>query len=102
MIAVPVVSIRRILHQAEIDRLRRKERAQLLAEGVLAKPPDQCRQHALLGGRHRLVGALAAGKVQHVLARDGLADLRMALGGRHHIHVDAAGDEHPPHFGPRR
>jgi hypothetical protein len=24
----------------------------------------------------------------------------MALRSRHHIHVDAAGDEHPPHFRP--
>ena len=87
-----------VLDQAEVDRLRGKERPQLPAEGILAEPPDQGGQHALLGRRDRLVGALAAGKVQHVLAGDGLADSWMALGSRHHIHVDAAGDEHPPHI----
>ena len=34
--------------------------------------------------------------------KHGLADFRMALGGRHHIHVDAAGDEYPPHFCSRK
>jgi hypothetical protein len=47
-------------------------------------------------GCHRLVGALAAGKIQHGFPCDGLADLGMPVGRRHHIHVDAAGDEDPP------
>ena len=52
---------------------------------------------AQLCRRHRLVRALAAGKIQHGLAGDGFADFGMPVGRRHHIHVDAAGDENAPH-----
>jgi hypothetical protein len=40
----------------------------------------------------------AAGKVQHRLAGDGFIDPGMPVGGRHHIHVDAAGDENAAHI----
>lgn len=67
-----------------------------MAERILAKPADQRRRRAKLGRRDRLVRALAAGKVKHRIAGNGLADAGMPAGGRYHIHVDAAGDENPP------
>jgi hypothetical protein len=70
----------------------------LLAERIRAEPADQRRWRAKPGGSHRLVGALAAGKIMHGVAGDGLADPGMPVGGRHHIHVDAAGDEDAPHL----
>ena len=70
---------------------------QLSPERILAQPPDQRGLRAEPRRRDRLVRALAARKIQHLPAGDGLADLGMAIGGRHHIHVDAAGDEDAPH-----
>src|SRR6185369_8785317 len=52
------------------------------------------------GSGHGLVRSLAARKIQHLEARDGLADFWMACGGCHHVHVDAAGDEDAPHGSP--
>ena len=87
----------RFLHEAQVDPLCGEERLQLIAERILAEPADQRRRRAEFCGRHRLVGALAAGKVEHRCACDGLADAGMPVGRRHHIHVDAAGDEHAAH-----
>ena len=85
------------LHKREVDALRGEERLQLIAERILADPADQRGRRAELGGCDRLVGALAAGKIQHRFAGDGLADPGMPVGRRHHIHVDAAGDEDAAH-----
>jgi hypothetical protein len=85
MIAVPVYS------------LCREERLHRLAECVLTDTPHQCRRRAEFSRRDRLVRAFAAGKVKHCLTCDGLADARMPAGRRHHIHVDASGDENPAH-----
>src|SRR5262249_22228706 len=87
----------RVAHEIQIDALTGKERPQLCTERVLAEPPDQCRRCAEFRSRDRLVRALAAWEIKNVLAENGLAEARMALGSRHHIHVDAAGDEHTPH-----
>ena len=68
-----------------------------MAERILAEPADQRRRRAELCGRDRLVRALAAGKITHRIAGDGLADAGMPVGGRHHIHVDASGNENAAH-----
>ena len=94
------VGLGRLPHEAQVDSLRREERLQLVAERILAEPADQRRRRAEFGGGDRLVGALAAGKIQHRAAGDGFADARMPLGGRHHIHVDAAGNENAAHASP--
>ena len=87
-----------VLDEREIDALRGEKRAQLLPESIRADSADQRDRRAELGGGHRLVGTLAARKIMHGLAGDGLADPRMPAGGRHHIHVDAAGDEDAPYI----
>ena len=97
MMAVPVWISGGVLDEGEVDALRGEKRPQLLAERIRAQPADQRGRRAELRGGHRLVGALAARKIMHGFAGDGLADLGMPAGGRHHIHVDAAGDEDAPH-----
>ena len=84
-------------HVAEVNPLRREERLQLPAERVPAEPADQRCRRAELCRRYRLVGALAAREIQHLMAGDGLADLGVPVGGRHHVHVDAAGNENAAH-----
>jgi hypothetical protein len=91
------MDVRSVLDQREIDALEAKKLPQLLAEGVRSQPADQRRRCAEFCGGYRLVGALATWKIVHRFAGDGFTDLRMPVGGRHHIHVDAAGDEHAPH-----
>ena len=86
-----------VLDEREVDALRGEERPQLLAEGICAQPADQCGRCTQLRRGDRLVGTLAARKIMHRVAGDGLADLGMPGGRRHHIHVDAAGDEDAPH-----
>src|SRR6185369_1727834 len=87
------MDIRGVLDQSEVDALLLEKLPQLLAEHVHAQPADQRCRCAEFRGGYRLVGAFAAWKIMHGLACDGLTDLRMPAGGRHHIHVDAAGDE---------
>ena len=97
MIAVPVwVSDVTCIRLRSIP-CAREERLQLCAKRILADAADQRRRRAQFGGRDRLVRALAAGKVEHGLARDRFADTRMPVGRRHHIHVDASGNENPAH-----
>ena len=84
-------------NKTEVNSLSGEERFQLIAESILAEPADQRGRCAELCGCDRLVRALTAGEVQHGVARDRLAYLRMPVGGRHHIHVDAAGDENAAH-----
>src|SRR5258708_6092590 len=77
--------------------MRSRKRLQFSAERVLAKGADQRARRAGLYRCERLVRALATGKVKHRITGDGLADAGMPLGGRHHIHVDASGDENAAH-----
>ena len=70
-------------------------------ERVLAETADQRGRRPEFCRRYRLVGALAAGEVMHRGSRDGFADARIAACRRHHIHVDAAGDEYAPHDCPQ-
>ena len=97
MIAVPVWASAVCCTKLEVDPLRGEERLQLVAERILAEPADQRRRRAEFGGGDRLVGALAAGKIKHRVAGDGFADAGMPVGGCHHIHVDAAGNENAAH-----
>ncbi len=84
-------------HQAQVEPLCGEERLQVTAERILAEPADQRRRRAELCGRDRLVRALAAGKVKHRVTGDGFADAGMPVGGCHHIHVDASGNENAAH-----
>ena len=87
-----------VLDEGEVDTLRGQKRPQLLSERIRAEPADQRCRCAQLRGGHRLVRAFAAGKIVHGIAGDGFADLGMPAGCRHHIHVDAAGDEDASHI----
>jgi hypothetical protein len=75
--------------------------AMVMPECVGADPADQRGRRAQFGRGHRLVRAFAAGKIKHGFAGDGFADPGMPVGCRHNIHVDATGDEHPPHDCPQ-
>jgi hypothetical protein len=88
--------LRRILHERQIDTLCRQKCSQIAAERILADAPNQRRRGTQLRG-DRLVGALAAGEIQHFASGDDLAELRLPLGRRHHIHIDAAGNEYAAH-----
>ena len=90
----PAVGIRGFAHEAEFHALGDEKLLQLLAERIPADPTDQRRRRPQFCRRDRLVGALAARKIVHGLSGDGLADPGMPVGGCHHIHIDAAGDEH--------
>jgi hypothetical protein len=85
------------LDKAEIDSLRGEKVLQFPSERIRADPADQRCRCAELGGCDRLVGTLAAGKVKHLPAGDGLADPRMPVGRRHNIHVDASSNEDTAH-----
>lgn len=85
-----------LLHEAEVYSLCRQKCLQLIAERILAKAADQLGRRAEVC-RDRLVRALATGKVKHRITSDGLADARVPFGRRHHIHVDASGDENAAH-----
>ena len=87
----------RVLDEGEVDALCGEKSPQLLPKGVHTQPADQRGRHAELGGRDRLVRALAAGKIPHRFPGDRLAYLRMPVGRRHHIHINATGDEDAPH-----
>ena len=87
----------RLADGAEIDALIAEERPQLSPERILAQPADQRGLGTEPRRGDRLVRTLAARKIKHLPAGDGLADLGMAIGRGHHIHVDAAGDEDAPH-----
>ncbi len=101
MIAVPVWASAVSWTKLRSIALRGEERPQLTAERIPAEPADQRGRRAEFGGCDRLVGAFAAGKIQARLAGDGLADPGMPVGGRHHIHVDASGNENAAHHIPR-
>jgi hypothetical protein len=83
--------------QGEVDALRGQKCPQLLSERIGAQPADQRRRRAELRCGDRLVRAFSAGKIMDGISGDGLADPGMPDGCRHHIHVDAAGDEDAPH-----
>jgi hypothetical protein len=91
------VGIRRVLHEAQVYLLCGEERSHFGAERVLANPADQRGWRAEPGRRDRLVRAFAAGKVKQRISGDGLADTGMPVGRRHHIHIDAAGNENAAH-----
>jgi hypothetical protein len=93
----PGMDIRGVLDLRKVDALRSEERSQLLAEGIHAQPADQRGRCTQLRGGDRLVGALAARKIMHGLAGNGLADPGMPGSRRHHIHIDAAGDQDTSH-----
>ena len=69
----------RCLHEAQVDSLCAEERLQLVAERILAEPADQRRRCAEFCGGYRLVGALAAGKIEQRGAGDGFADAGMPV-----------------------
>src|ERR1700692_596205 len=91
------VGLGRFPHKTKVDPLRGEERPQLTTERVHPDPADQRDLCAEFGGGHRLVGAVAAGKIKHRVAGDGFADAGMPVGRGHHIHVDAAGNEDAAH-----
>ncbi len=93
----PGMGLSALPHQAEVDSLRGEKGLQRSAECIPGHPADQRHRRAELGGCDRLVCALAAGKIEHGVAGDGLADAGMPVGGCHHIHVDASGNEDAPH-----
>ena len=97
MTAVPVCAPAVACTKLRSTPCAREERLQLVAERVLAEPADQRRRCAEFRRGYRLVGALAAGKIQQRGAGDGFADAGMPVGRRHHIHVDAAGNEYAAH-----
>ena len=98
MIAVPVWAIRRVLARAlrSIPCAARNAFSSSPNASLPSRPISAVVRAEPRGG-DRLVGALAAGKVKHGLAGDGFADSGMPVGGCHHIHVDAAGDENAAH-----
>jgi hypothetical protein len=78
----------------QVDALLDEKCLQLLAERILAEPTDQRGRGAGFRRRHRLVGALAAGKELHRAACDGLANLGKPRRAGDDVHVDTAGDQH--------
>ena len=86
-----------LLHKAQVYSLCSQKCLQFIAERILAEPADQRGRRAELCRRNRLVRALATGKIKHRITSNGLADAGMPLGRRHHIHVDASGDENAAH-----